>query len=98
MRMLPSPFCPLAGQSMFGQNTLFGSMTHLLRLLSTEECHLIRSVFQVQQPDHRSAYTYPGKLPPEIRGSWGGKASLNPTTAWALSMSRLLSALPCVYR
>src|SRR5207249_7284041 len=58
IRMVPSPSCPLAGQSMLGQNTVCGSMTHLLRLSSTEECHLIRSVFQVQWLDHRLAYTY----------------------------------------
>jgi len=37
-------------------------MTHLLRLLSTEACHLIRSFFQVQWLDHRLAYTYPTKF------------------------------------
>src|SRR6266498_2153052 len=57
MRMLPSPSCPLAGQSIFGQNVRCGSMTHLPSALSTEECHSIRSLFQVQWPDHRLAYT-----------------------------------------
>src|SRR5215217_8713776 len=48
MRMLPSPSCALAGQSIFGQNVVCGSMTHLPSALSTEECHAIRSLFQVQ--------------------------------------------------
>jgi hypothetical protein len=34
-------------------------MTHLPSALSTEECHLIRSIFQVRWPNHRLAYTYP---------------------------------------
>src|SRR6266508_1314564 len=63
MPMLPSPICPLAGQSIFGQNVVCGSMTHLPSALSTEECHLIRSVFQVLRLDHRLAYTYPAYSP-----------------------------------
>src|SRR6266545_6087217 len=59
MPMLPSPICPLAGQSIFGQNVVCGSMTHLPSARSTEECHLIRSFFQVLCFDHRLAYTYP---------------------------------------
>src|SRR6266542_907021 len=58
MPMLPSPICPLAGQSIFGQNVVCGSMTHLPSARSTEECHLIRSFFQVLCFDHRLAYTY----------------------------------------
>src|SRR6266545_3527588 len=59
MPMLPSPICPLAGQSIFGQNVVCGSMTHLPSARSTEECHLIRSFFQVLCFDHRLACTYP---------------------------------------
>src|SRR6059036_856491 len=70
IRMVPSPSCPLAGQSMLGQNTVCGSMTHLLRLSCTEECHLIRSVFQVQWLDHRLAYTYRYSVPPRKGGIW----------------------------
>src|SRR4051794_21962539 len=58
MRILSSPSCPLAGQSIFGQNVVCGSMTHLPSASSTEECHAIRSLFQVQSPIHRLAYTY----------------------------------------
>src|SRR5689334_17922305 len=34
--MLPSPTCPLAGQSIFGQNVVCGSMALLLSASSTE--------------------------------------------------------------
>jgi hypothetical protein len=60
--MLPWSSCPLAGQSIFGQNVVCGSMAHLPSALSTEECHAIRSLFQVQSSDHRLAYTYRARL------------------------------------
>src|SRR5262245_14578054 len=47
MRMVPSPVWPLAGQSIFGQNTVCGSMTSSFPVLSTRNCHLIRTLFQV---------------------------------------------------
>src|SRR5215470_7436232 len=47
MRMVPSPVWPLAGQSIFGQNTVCGSMTSSFPVLSTRNCHLIRTHFQV---------------------------------------------------
>src|SRR5215207_6819300 len=76
MRILPSPSCPLAVQSIFGQNVRCGSMTHLPSALSTEECHSIRSFFQVQSSDHRLAYTDPAGESCVLRKFYESKIAL----------------------
>lgn len=57
MPMLPSPVCPLAGHSTFGQNGVCGSMAHLLSASSTERVPRSAHVFKFLGL-HRLAYTY----------------------------------------